>query len=122
MTFSDGVSKETIPGLLEKADILLVPLKTPLTGAVPSKLYEAMAAGKPVIFIGSGEAAEIVTNAQCGVVVLPSRIDLLVENIRSLSENHEMRKIMGENGREAVKQFYDLQKIGENFANFLITQ
>jgi len=49
-----------MPAILAAADVLLVPLLRYIPGAVPSKLYEAMASGRPVILIGEGEAASIV--------------------------------------------------------------
>jgi glycosyltransferase involved in cell wall biosynthesis len=119
--FMDPVPKNKIPELLANADILIVPLKTQLTGAVPSKLYEAMAAGKPVILIAEGEAAEIVTDAKCGVLVVPGDNDGLKNAIIQLSKNPQDRKFMGENGRNYVIQNYNRNVIVENFIDRLIT-
>src|SRR6185369_17490623 len=69
--FLDPRPAGEMPQLLATADVVLVPLKKHIPGAVPSKLYEAMASEKPVILVASGEAAEIVRNQQAGIVVEP---------------------------------------------------
>lgn len=119
VTFLDPMPKSQIPDALASADILIVPLKIQLTGAVPSKLYEGMAAGKPIILIAESEAAEIVHNADCGIVVKPGDIEALTSAILHLSANSEERKRLGINGRKAVIEIYDRRKIVQDFAYFL---
>jgi glycosyltransferase involved in cell wall biosynthesis len=80
-----------------------------------------MAAGKPVILIAEGEAAEIVTDAKCGVLVVPGDNDGLKNAIIQLSKNPQDRKFMGENGRNYVIQNYNRNVIVENFIDRLIT-
>ena len=56
------------------AHVHLVTLKPDMNGlSVPSKIYGILAAGRPVIFIGpeQSEAARIVRESQCGVVIRP---------------------------------------------------
>src|SRR4029453_10232170 len=85
-----------IPRLLAAADIALVSLKTYLQGAVPSKLYEAMASGKPVILIARGEAADIVRENRAGIVVGPGQIESLVEAVRLFRNRPALRRAFGE--------------------------
>ena len=119
VTFLNPIPKSQIPEELAKADILIVPLKVQLTGAVPSKLYEGMAAGKPIILIAESEAAEIVINADCGIVVTPGDVEALTSAIQLLSANSEERKRLGTNGRKAVCENFDRRKIVQDFASFL---
>lgn len=42
--FHGRVSRDEIPGLLKQADVTLIPLVKNIFGAVPSKIYESMAA------------------------------------------------------------------------------
>ncbi|WP_448518117.1 glycosyltransferase family 4 protein [Rhodoflexus sp.] len=62
----DAVDYTQIPALLSNFDGALIPQQQQLYGTVPSKLYEAMAAGLPIIFSGEGEAAKLVQEAACG--------------------------------------------------------
>lgn len=117
--FYSPIPKEKIPDTLADTDIVIVPLKVQLTGAVPSKLYEAMAAGKPVILVAESEAAEIVKKSECGLVIKPGDIDGLVEAIRTLADQPAMRKQMGEAGRRAAVEKYDRRQISLAFGNYI---
>lgn len=62
------VSRDEIPTVLAQYDCTLVPLVKPIYGAVPSKIYESMASGLPILFAGEGEGARIVEENQLGWV------------------------------------------------------
>jgi len=75
---------------LSAADVHLVSLLPALERSViPSKLYGALAVGRPVLFIGSthGEVASIIAQGDCGRVVPVGRADLLAEIILWLRDN-----------------------------------
>jgi len=120
--FLESVAKEEIPAVLRTADVLIVPLKIQLTGAVPSKLYEAMAIGKPIILIAESEAAKIVNDAKCGMVVHPGDIDGLVAAMLYLKTHPEVCKQMVANGRRVAVQNHDRAQIVDHFAQFLIEE
>lgn len=120
--FSTPIPKNKVPEELQKADAVIVPLKTQLTGAVPSKLYEAMAVGKPVILIAAGEAAQIVCDSQCGIIVSPGDVKGLVSAIRYLKTHPVECAQMGKNGREASVHNHDRNCIAEDFIKFLYTE
>ena len=70
ITFIDNQPKEHIPSLLKTSDIALIPLvNNNLKDAIPSKLLEAWACRLPVILIAGGEAAELVSKTNGGVVL-----------------------------------------------------
>ena len=50
--------KERIPALLAASDAAIHVLKHRILGAVPSKIYEAMASSLPILFAGEGEGAD----------------------------------------------------------------
>lgn len=108
-----------IPDLLASSDIVLVPLTSYLVGAVPSKLYEAMAGGRPVILVASGEASEIVNAYQAGITVEPGDIKALVQALKTLVGQPQLRQTMGENGRRAAEQHFDREIIVKRFRSFL---
>jgi glycosyltransferase involved in cell wall biosynthesis len=85
-----------MPQLLATADVVLVPLKKHIPGAVPSKLYEAMASEKPVILVASGEAAEIVRNQQAGIVVEPGNEAGFSQAVRTLHTQPALCRTLGE--------------------------
>lgn len=117
--FQDALAKEKIADALNTADAIIVPLKTQLTGAVPSKLYEAMAMGKPVILIAASEAAQIVNEADCGLVIQPGDIEGLIVAIQDLISDPIKAKRLGENARQAAVQKYNRAAIINRFFVFL---
>ncbi len=117
--FRDPLPKSQIPSFLASADAILVPLKTDLPGAVPSKLYEAMAVGRPVVLIAQGEAAEIVRKHHAGVVVAPGDIDGLLKSIEVLYKSPDLCAEYGTNGRLAVENEFNRKKIVEEFVEFI---
>jgi glycosyltransferase involved in cell wall biosynthesis len=117
--FVDPLPKEEMPGLVASADLAIVPLKVSLPGAVPSKIYEAMGAGVPVVLVAAGEAGEIVRRSEAGVVVPPGDVDGLAEAIRELSMDPERRARLGASGRRAAERDFDRVGIAGRFIDHL---
>lgn len=117
--FLDPRPSNEIPHFLAAADVIIVPLKLNILGAVPSKLYEAMASEKPVLLIADGEAAKIVSDAKAGLTFAPNDIAGVVDGLEQLCNNAELRQSMGANGRNAVKEKFDRNIIVSRFINFL---
>lgn len=117
--FLDPRPASEIPALLAAADVLLVPLKRHIPGAVPSKLYEAMASGRPTVLVATGEPADIVRRYHAGIVVSPGEIEEFVEALRTLQASPELRRQQGENGRRAAERHFDRRVIVDRFLDFL---
>ena len=117
--FQDPRRSEEIPSLIAGCDIVLVPLTSYLLGAVPSKLYEAMASGRPVILVASGEASQLVNEHQAGITVEPGDITGLVQALKTLLAQPQLRRTLGENGRRAAEQHFDRETIVSRFREFL---
>jgi glycosyltransferase involved in cell wall biosynthesis len=117
--FCDARPAHEIPSILASADVLLVMLKTYIPGAVPSKLYEAMASGKPLVLVGKGEAAKIVRESEAGIVIEPGDSGGFADALRTLRKNPELRRRMGGNGRQAAEENFDRQKIIQRFIEHL---
>lgn len=84
--------KETMPGLWSLCDLAIVPLRdAPIFATViPSKIFEAMAMGVPVLMsLPEGEATAIIRDCGCGVCVLPESPDALAGAILALASDPE---------------------------------
>ena len=103
-----GVPHAEMPGLLAAADICLVPLRDVALFAtfIPSKLFECLAAGKPVIGSLTGEAAQIIAEAG-GVVVRPEDSGALAAAIGALAADRELRAVIGKAGRAFAERRCD---------------
>jgi colanic acid biosynthesis glycosyl transferase WcaI len=102
------VPHERIPELYAEADAAVVLLRDkPLfEGALPTKMFEAMSAGRPLVLSAAGEAASLVNEASCGVVVPPERPRELAEALTALASDRERAGELGAAGRRAVIERY----------------
>ena len=108
-----------MPSLLASADIIVVSLKTEIPGAVPSKLYEAMASGCPVVLVASGEGADVVRDHGAGIVVEPGDVEGVVAAIRDLRANRVAARECAASGRAAVQRHFDRATICSAFIDYL---
>ena len=77
--------KEKIPSLLQKFDASIVPLVTHIQGAFPSKIYDIIPLGLPILFCGKGEPAEFIKTYQLGYTSISEDYNTLIQNIKTLS-------------------------------------
>jgi glycosyltransferase involved in cell wall biosynthesis len=111
-----------MPGIVGSFDIALVPLKRLdlFKGALPSKMFEAMAAAVPIIVTIDGEARELVETAQAGIPIDAENPEALANAILDLHRDRNRRKAFGVNGRRYVIEHYDRRKIAREFEHLLI--
>jgi len=109
VTFVGRVPRERIPALLAASDAVLVHLRdAPLFETViPSKIFEAMAAGKPLIHGVRGESAEIVEAAGAGITVAPGSAGEIAAAARRLRQDPDLARGMGRSGRLAAEREFD---------------
>lgn len=85
--FAHGfVEKEKMPEWLAQYDASIVPLTTRIRGAVPSKIYDILPYGLPIIFCGEGEAASIIQDNRLGLVCPSSDFEALTDRIKTLKD------------------------------------
>ncbi len=101
------VPAREIPALYGSVDAGVVPLRDlPIfTGALPTKLFEVLAAGRPVILAAHGEAAQLVRDAGAGLVVAPEDPPALADAFRRLRASPEDALQMGVRGRLHARRF-----------------
>jgi len=115
----EPVTRARIPEVLASHDGTIIPLVKNIYGAVPSKIYEAMAAGLPVLFSGDGEGAKIVNNFNVGMVSPPGDMVALKDNIVKFAADAERRRTFSENCIETAKTVFDRNKIIDAFDRYL---
>jgi len=100
--------RERIPAFLAAVDACLVPLrnKEVFKTAIPSKMFEAMAAGKPTILGVEGEAKEILLASHAGLAIRPEDPEAMVAAILKLRNEPSLCQVLGRNGRQAVLEKY----------------
>jgi len=108
------LSREEVAGLLNQADVLVLPLGDfgkPHLG-ISAKLYEYQALGKPIICCSSGTPGNYVSETKSGIVVKPGDYKALAESVLFLKENQTVAKELGENGRRYVENNVSIDRIG----------
>lgn len=123
VTFINEQPRERLLSFYRASDVSVVPLKRlPIFKKVlPSKLFELMGAGCPVICGVEGEAAALVTAAEAGLCVEPENMGALIEAITRLRGDRELRARMSENGRAFVTARYLRSTLAEKYLNALET-
>jgi len=113
--------RERIPAFLAAADACLVPLrnKEVFKSAIPSKIFEAMAAGRPVILSVEGEAKEILLSSQAGLAIPPEDPGAMVEAILQLRNDPSLCQSLARSGRQAVLEKYQRRTEAAKYLNLL---
>ena len=122
VTFLDQINKQLLPDYYGISDIVLVTLrKLPLFQCViPSKIFEIMAMGKPVLLTVDGEAREMVINqAGAGIFVEPENFQEMALTITDLCKNRSSLTDYGSNGLNFVRTNYDRLTIADNYLAYL---
>lgn len=116
--FLEPVSKKEMPSILKSIDVALVPLKNlPLfKGAIPSKVFEALAMEVPLLLGVDGEARNhFIEKGKAGLFFQPENADELAKQALFLTENLVERLEMGKNARRYVTENFDREKIANEF-------
>jgi glycosyltransferase involved in cell wall biosynthesis len=121
VTFLDSVSKNELTAYYGLSHILLVPLKKlPLFKTVlPSKIFEIMAVGKPLITTVDGECKKLIEDADAGIFAEPENVEDLKEKILFLHQNPAKREQMGQNGRKFVHKYFDRNLLADNYLKII---
>jgi glycosyltransferase involved in cell wall biosynthesis len=99
----------TLPALLNLAYATIIPLKRLelFKAALPSKMFDSMAAARPIVAPLWGEAANLVVTADCGIVVEPEDAQAVKEAVEKLAADPALTMRLGEQGRRYVIEHFD---------------
>jgi len=77
----------------------------------PNKVFDYMAAGRPVVLAIDGVIRQVVEQAQAGVFVPPGDPVALADAIRRLADDPEAARAMGQRGRLCVEERFDRREL-----------
>lgn len=115
VTVHGHVSHDDYLDAIAGADILFASLRPEAESAMPSKILEYMAAGRPVLFAGGGEAAGVIREAGAGIAVPYGDREALHASLRELARDPGARRRMGENGRRWVEAHRVRERVNETW-------
>jgi colanic acid biosynthesis glycosyl transferase WcaI len=116
-----SVPKVDVPAIYAAADVCLVPLRdVPLFSAfVPSKLFEVLAAGRPVVGAVRGEARTILERSGGALLVDPEDGPAIAAAVDMLRADPEVRADLGRRGRAFAEQHYDRNVLAARYLDLL---
>jgi glycosyltransferase involved in cell wall biosynthesis len=113
--------RERVPAILAAADVALISLGMAIPGAVPSKIYEAMASSLPILLVAEGEAARRVEDAHAGMAVRPGDARGVLDAVVRLANDPALRDRLGAAGRLAAETIYNRDTVGRSLDKFFRT-
>lgn len=105
------IGRAEVASLLEESSIGLCLLhdEPNFIEALPTKIFEYMAAGLPIISTDLPISRKIVQDACCGVIIPVNAAGRLADALMSLDADDKRRFELGEAGRRAVSRDYNWQ-------------
>jgi glycosyltransferase involved in cell wall biosynthesis len=119
--FIPPVPKEEMSGAIAAADACVAILK-PIEMykmVYPNKVFDYMAAGRPVILAIDGVIREVVESAEAGIAVPPGDAQSLSEVVRIFYEDRPKMRLMGQNGRRCVEEHFDRSVLAEKLLEIM---
>jgi hypothetical protein len=86
---------------------------------LPSKIFEAMGAARPIILGVEGEAEGVVRAGECGLVIEPENAVELAAAVEWLKDKPEGAARLGRNGRALARRRYDRDVLACRYIEFL---
>ena len=86
----------------------------------PNKMFDALAAGKPVLINVHGWLGETIEKNNCGRCLDANRPEMLADTLEELSTEPELCRQIGKNARELAGREFDRVKLANLFENVLI--
>jgi glycosyltransferase involved in cell wall biosynthesis len=85
----------------------------------PNKIFDYMAAGRPVILAMEGVIREVVESALAGLPVPPGDPEKLAQAVRQLAQDPEAGRAMGAAGRAHIEAHFDRAKLALQLADMI---
>jgi glycosyltransferase involved in cell wall biosynthesis len=97
-----ALQHKRVPSVLKKADIFVIPQNI---GGLGLSVIEAMSCGLPVITTSIGETTRLLESRE-GILVKPENKDAVIDAMRLLASDENLRSEMGNRCREKIVKNY----------------
>jgi glycosyltransferase involved in cell wall biosynthesis len=119
--FLPPVPKSEMPASLAGANACIAILK-PIDAyktTYPNKVFDYMAAARPVVLAIDGVIREVVESAGCGIFVPPGDAQKMAQTILSMSDDPDQCEKMGLAGRSYLEQEFNRTAIAGNLLELM---
>lgn len=119
--FLDALPRDKIKNIYQLSDILFLQLKDLIifNRTIPSKIFEYLGSGLPIIYGLNGIAADILNESGNGIKIKPERDDDLVGAIKTIKDKYNFYMGRAKKGREFVIKNYMREEIMKNYVGTL---
>jgi glycosyltransferase involved in cell wall biosynthesis len=118
VTVAGAVGQDEIRAHYAAAGVFCLPS---FAEGVPVVLMEAMAMRLPVVTTRVMGISELVDDGDSGLLIRPGRIDELTAALGRLAQDPQLRKRLGDRGREKVVAEFDVRDSGVRLARLFAT-
>lgn len=119
LTLLPPCEQSDLGNYLTACDLFYMPFKRGMEGiSVPSRLYNVMAAGNPVLAVAhpESELALVVEEEAMGWVVEPGDVEHMKEIVLAALEDSETLRVMGNNARAAQQRKYTKDCVVDSYS------
>jgi len=122
LLFLPPIPKIDMPAALSGADACIAILKPVemYKTTYPNKVFDYMAAGKPVILAIEGVIREVIENAGAGIPVTPGDPAALSDAILRLADDPALARQMGQNARSYVEAHFDRAALASKMLDVML--
>ena len=118
ITFIPNTPKKEVMRMIKEAKGYIVPLKKLklFLGAIPSKIFDPLAMGIPIVLGVDGEARKLfIDQGNAGLYFEPENHIALAEQVIKLEKTPELAAKMGRSGQAYVEEHFDRKNIAISF-------
>lgn len=123
VVFTGRQPREMVPMYLSISDACLVHLRKAelFATVIPSKIFEAAGAAKPIIIGVEGCARDLVLQAGAGIAMEPENEDALIAAVLHLADDPERRRRLGEAGYDYFTRRNDRDAQALDYGSIMAT-
>lgn len=114
--FCGVIDHSKVFSILSRSKLSFIPLRNSnMRDSVPTKVYEALGIGCPVLLVAEGDSTEIVDEAGLGLHVSPDESEKLVDIFDNMIDNYSSFENNKERAVRLMREKYSRQKIAIQF-------
>jgi glycosyltransferase involved in cell wall biosynthesis len=113
--FLGALPKEQVIRWLRSACCSLFTVKSVpfLSTASPNKVFDAFAAGLPVVQSTQGWIGELLERERCGINVTPNNMESMADAVLLLAKDSGLRESLGRNAQRVARELFDRSALAE---------
>lgn len=106
-----------VHSVLDQAQLSFIPLKSAaMKDSIPTKVYEALGIGCPVLLMAEGDSCQIVEASGLGKCVSPDHPESLAQTFDDMADHYDLYARNRDKARKMMLEEYSRQRIAARFA------